>query len=255
MKHFIPLILLFVLGSCQVKHLIDANGQERVELVQNDDKDSSLIHVILPYQKEMKLKMDSIIGQADHKFERARPESDLGNFVTDLTFKYGVNELNREGLIKDQTEVVAILNTGGLRSIISKGPITIGDCFTLMPFNNEIVILKLSGEKIEEMLYYLEEKGGEPVSNIKLRFTKYSNKELSYTCSIGGKTFDKSKDYYVVTSDYLAKGGDKMNFLLEPKEFIQTGKLLRDAIIDEVKTTQGSIEGEVDGRIKFIKDE
>lgn len=255
MRRSLLFLLLLSLASCQVNHLLNSEGKEPIELKQNNNKDSTLSVIIRPYQNELKSKMDSIIGFANHSFERKRPESDLGNFVADLTFKYGLSELIESEKVSGNSNVFSLLNTGGLRSIISEGDITIGDCYTLMPFNNEIVVLKISGEKVEDLVDYLEKSGGEPVSNINVKYTKYSQKDKKYECSIGNVAFDKTKDYYVITSDYLAKGGDKMNFFLEPKEFIQTGKLLRDAIIDEVKSTEGSIKGEVEGRLKFVKDE
>ena len=65
--------------------------------------------------------------------EWSSPESLLGNFVTDLCLRQYSN-------IAD----ICVMNNGGLRSNLTKGEITRGDIYTLMPFENELVILEFS---------------------------------------------------------------------------------------------------------------
>ena len=247
-------IVFFSIVSCSSLRLEQTIPALAVEL-SNAPGDTNLQALITPYRNEMKFKMDSVIGQSAFLLEKKRPESNLGNFVADLTFQYGYHDLKDDNLIEDNSQVFSLLNTGGLRSVVSEGNITIGDCFTLMPFNNEIVILKISGDKVSEIITYLEKSGGEPVGNIRLAYTKYSNTNKKIACQIGQQDFNPKKSYYVVTSDYLAKGGDNMSFREKPLEYIKTGKLLRDAIIEKVKSSKQKLEPVADGRIKFIKDE
>ncbi|MFT6027438.1 MAG: hypothetical protein ACI8P5_001701, partial [Bacteroidia bacterium] len=61
---------------------------------------------------------------------------------------------------------------------------------------------------------------------------------------------------YVVTSDYLAEGGDNMNFFKDPLERIRTGIKIRDAIIDDFRVAGLSgktLSVKLDGRISVIK--
>lgn len=253
-KYFIVPLLLVGFISCKNLYLVDTNGKNHVEVSQKENADSTLIKMITPFKQEMAKKMDSVIGFAPITLERKKPESNLGNFVADLSFNYGYQYLIKENLVTDSTNVFCLLNHGGLRSIISQGDISIGDCYSLMPFENEIVVVKVSGEKLKYIFKYLEKSGGEPLANMELDITKISNTNSNIKCNIGGAAFDPKKEYYIVTSDYLAKGGDKMDFFLNPISFTQTGKLLRDAIIDEVKT-KGTIDTKSDGRLKIKKDE
>ena len=50
--------------------------------------------------------------------------------------------------------------------------------------------------------------------------------------TIGGQPFDENKNYKVVTSDYLALGGDKMNFFNAPVKNEVVGKKIRDGLIE-----------------------
>ncbi len=51
---------------------------------------------------------------------------------------------------------------------------------------------------------------------------------------VNGKELDLGKDYYIVTSDYLALGGDNMWFFSKG-ELISTGIKLRDLFIEKFK--------------------
>jgi hypothetical protein len=98
-----------------------------------------------------------------------------------------------------------------------------------MPFDNEIVFVRVKQEKFEDVLDYLEQSGGEPLSGFRQ----------------GDPPFHS--DFWIATSDYLASGGDKMTFFQDPIEYIQTGRLLRDEIESHIRQQQ-NICKEKDGR-------
>lgn len=68
--------------------------------------------------------------------------------------------------------------------------------------------------------------GGEPISHAEL-----SNGKLT----IQGET-DTTSHFWVITSDYLAKGGDKMDFFKDAVSYESKPTLLRDVFIQEAKT-------------------
>ena len=47
---------------------------------------------------------------------------------------------------------------------------------------------------------------------------------------------EKMTHFWVLTSDYLMNGGDKMSFFEQRTNAIMNGKLLRNAFIEEVKS-------------------
>lgn len=239
----IIIVVLFLLTSCKAEYftaktlLIDNNVQA----------DSSLYPSIEPYQKQMKVAMDEVIGVAEDDLIKEKPEGKLGNYVADLT-------LNRALLFEfiklPQEQTFCLLNHGGLRAPFSKGEITKGNVFEVMPFDNEIVVLKLSGTKVAELIKYVINSGGHPIAGITIDEQKDGYKTLIYN-----QAFDSTQTYYVVTSDYLANGGDKMIFFLNPIEAYKSGVLLRDAIMDEIQSTKGAIKSKIDGRIKLQENE
>ena len=63
--------------------------------------------------------------------------------------------------------------------------------------------------------------------------------------------FDKEEKVSIITSDYLANGGDKMWFFKDKKQQ-KVGIKLRDAIIDYCSKTD-TIAISLDGRIQIIE--
>ena len=198
--------------------------------------------IISPYRDSLELTMNTVLVQNEAPLTRGIPESTLGNLVADLLLERTQTELP-DSILPD----LCLINIGGLRVDLPEGGITIGKVFELMPFENELDVLELSPEKMQEMLDYLREKGGQPFSGMKLTITA-----TGYECQINGEPLDENRTYYIVTSDYLADGGDKMYFFKEPLSRIKTEIKIRDAIIDHfriVGLAEKPLTSSIDGRL------
>jgi len=248
MKIWALVFSLVVIVRCKVKQISDYNGVNYpisdTTFISND-----LDSLIQPYKVEMESKMDKVIGIAQEDLIKYTPESPLGDFVSDVVFDAGFRYgLKDESLAFTKSNTLCLLNFGGLRAPVNKGDITIGNIYELMPFDNEIVIVSLSPSQVKEMLVYLFSKHGQPISNAMALLSSDKQK-----LDIGSKAYNFEKDIYVITSDYLAKGGDKMSFFKSSK-MIQTGILMRDALLNHVKTEKIIPFYDVEGRIQFIKE-
>lgn len=198
--------------------------------------------MIAPYRDSLELTMNMVLVQNKEELTRGIPESTLGNLISDLLLERAVTEM-ADSLLPD----FCLINIGGLRVDLPQGDITISKVFELMPFENELDIIKLPPQKMQEMLDYLKSKGGQPIAGMELKITSDG-----YNCSINEEPLDESSSYYVVTSDYLADGGDKMDFFKEPEERIKTGIKIRDAIMDHfriVGLSGNALESKLDGRL------
>lgn len=209
--------------------------------IQNIAPDTSLLNVIEPYSEDLAEEMNVVLAQSAMIMEKKRPESLLGNFVADLSLemaeRYSTEKID-----------LCIFNTGGLRSTLPAGEITKRDIYQLMPFENVLEVLTLSGEKVAEAAAYLADRGGDPVSGIRMSIENGKAKNIQ----INGVPLDTTRTYRVLTSDYLANGGDKMYFFSNPLQRVILGILLRDAIMLYV-TEQGNkgieLNSKLDGRI------
>jgi 2',3'-cyclic-nucleotide 2'-phosphodiesterase (5'-nucleotidase family) len=66
--------------------------------------------------------------------------------------------------------------------------------------------------------------------------------------SLGGRPLDPQRVYRVVTSDFLAEGGDSYADLQQMQDKVMTGRLISDMVIEAFRTG-GTVAPQLDGRI------
>ena len=231
-KNVIFLLFFIFFTSCK-DNSQNYNKQYLNSLIEVNTHEDSLINVFIePYKTSIESEMNEIISFTKSDLTKNKPVGNLGNFVTDLCLSYAEAD-------------ICLMNNGGLRSSINKGNITVGMIYELMPFENELVIVELSKTDFFEMLLHIIEKGGEPISGVKVVAT--NNKILDYKPKFN---FENKQKIKILTSDYLA---DKKEFF-KNKEQIKIGIKLRDAIIKYCKNND-TIFSVVDDRIKIIDNE
>lgn len=238
---------LISLYACAKKTSVATMTDSHV-VIKEHKVDSAVYKAISPYKKTHDEKMRTVIAQSEDALVKADVESTLGNFFCDAVIFETKKLLGKDSAMID----VAIFNKGGLRNSLPKGNITIGNVFELMPFDNEVVLLKLSGAQFKDMCLKIAEKGGIPVGGMQMIIKGTSPVDIM----IEGKTFDETKDYWVVTSDYLANGGDSYTFFKNPLDKKAMNILLRNMIINycEDLTKAGqTIKPKLDGRIQLSK--
>lgn len=209
--------------------------------------DDELNKLINPYKSKMDSVMNDVLVISEQALTKGLPESNLGDFTVDAVLK----KANDHYHSSDKLPInICLLNNGGLRSELPKGSITRGHAFSLMPFENSIVILTLSGKQTKQLFEYLVEYNGAPFAGATVKAKTKKIAELK----ISGQDFDETKNYKVVTSDYLAGGGDKYNFFKDPIRTEALDYKLRDAIIDymiEENKKGNALNVKTDGRIKL----
>ncbi|MDR1561778.1 MAG: 5'-nucleotidase C-terminal domain-containing protein [Dysgonamonadaceae bacterium] len=188
-------------------------------------------------------KINEEIGCAAQDLLKGKPQSLLGNFTADAMFDFGTEEWGSVDF--------AITNLGGMRAVLNKGPVTVGEMYEIYPFDNHLVLLELKGEPVEKLFRVLAAKGGEAISkNVELVISGKEPESLK----IGNKPVAEDKTYRIVTVDYLAEGNDGMMALTEAVNMQESKSLIREMMIAHVrKLTAGkhNIEAKFDNRIKI----
>ncbi|PKR80365.1 hypothetical protein CW751_09835 [Brumimicrobium salinarum] len=208
---------------------------DKVEINTSVPADDSLQAFIAPYKKELAENMNRVIGYATEDLVRNRPEGTLGNFVIDETENY----LEEHNWLKGK-HFISVMNHGGLRAPISKGEVTVGDIYRLMPFDNTVVLAKLPASELDSIVAYLRNSGGEPIGGFQI-----TNEDFSLL-----KDAELQDTLYVITTDYLSAGGDNMSFFKRSYETVDTGIFLREALIKRVEKID-TLRPIIDGRIKL----
>lgn len=210
--------------------------------------DSVLEKAIKSYRDGMADQMNEVIGTSEVALTKGQPEGLLGNLFSDICFGIGNEACNASAIAKAD---FAFFNNGGLRASLPRGKITRGNIFELMPFENELVVLSLTGSQARRIIEHMASKNGVPVSNLRFKISDHLPTEIL----IGGIPFDTTKNYRAITSDYLAKGGDQYFFLAEAK--IENLNLkIRDVLIQyfQEQTKKGlTVSANLDQRISHVK--
>jgi 2',3'-cyclic-nucleotide 2'-phosphodiesterase (5'-nucleotidase family) len=222
-KILFTIIIGASLSACS--SYLTINSKDGKEPISSEIKeDEVFLKEIKPYKDSVDKKMNEVLGKSDTDFIVARPSSNLMNWVADAIF------VNQTRTIRLSQPLICLLNTGGIRSSIGKGNVTLGDVYKVMPFDNTLIWVELPVSVIPEIEAYLKKSGGEPIANCKL---------INGKLEINGIR-ENSTHFWVLTSDYLMNGGDKMEFFQKKTNVNSSGKLLRDVLIEELKN-QGTM--------------
>ncbi|RYD76798.1 MAG: hypothetical protein EOP55_10685 [Sphingobacteriales bacterium] len=241
-----PFCLLFAcaafLISCKSHFEIVKSARSQYPISNTSPLDSSVIKTYLPYKQKMEATMNAVIGNTDSEIVKTRgPESRLANFFADAC-------LAEARKLDKNIDFAMPSTTGGLRNSLPKGNISLGNVFELMPFENELLVLKLKGSDVLELCKFIAQSGGQPVSGLDLKIVN----KLPTAVFINGEPFDTAKTYNVLTSDYIAGGGDNSFGMEKPLETKVLNLKVRDALIQYIKyqTLAGkTITVKLDGRI------
>jgi 2',3'-cyclic-nucleotide 2'-phosphodiesterase (5'-nucleotidase family) len=221
-KHVIFFLIGASLLACS-SHLTLSGTKVPLNIDSNEKQEVSSF--ISPFKDSMDRAMNLILAESSISMEVGRPSSVLGNWASDALF------VNQTRTVRLSEPIFCLLNTGGLRSSIGKGPVTLGDIFRIMPFENSVVWLRLPVSSLDKIEYYLQQSGGEPISNASMMNGKLMVNGVS----------EKTQFIWVITSDYLANGGDRMDFFQDAVERSDKKTLLRDVFIEEAKTQKNLI--------------
>lgn len=248
MKKNILLLLfsLLCLGCTPSWHVASVNSKLiPVEATKLQKEGQRMQAQIAPYKAQLDNRLNQEIGMAKETMTAVAPESLLSNFCSDALLSYASAH---DSMAVD----IAVLNLGGLRKPIPKGSITIRTLYELMPFENQAVVIDLSGKNLLELLEQIAQKGGEPVAGVQLNIQKGKLTKGS----INGHTLELTKNYRIATSDYLSDGNDKLLALKKHGRITPLNIKLRDVFISYIqdKTAKGElIQSTLDNRIYVEK--
>jgi 5'-nucleotidase/UDP-sugar diphosphatase len=226
--------------------------------------DQGILALVEKYERKVDTVLNARVGEAaiDMDGENVRRrETNLGNFITDIM---------RHASNAD----AALINGGTIRTSMKQGEVRIKDVYSVLPFDNYIVAITLTGKQIAEAL----EHGVSGVEQGEGRFPQVAGLTFTYSPSapkgkrireilIAGKPLDPDREYSVATNDFLAVGGDGYRSFAEAVKSSKTfsvvggmlqgekvvysdsGRWLRDVVVEYIKE-KGTIAPRREGRIK-----
>lgn len=246
--------------------IVKAEGHLEEIRPETDNEDRDILAVVQRYRQKVDAVLSEHVGETEVDLDGEnvrRAGTNLGDLITDII---------RQASGAD----VAILNGGGIRTSIKKGEMRVKDVYSVLPFDNYIVAIKLFGREIREAL----EHGVSAVEREEGRFPQVSGLTFTYSPSapvgsrvkevfISGSPLEPDKEYSVATNDFLAAGGDGYkpfgDAIKASKDFeviggmmkgeklvySDSGKWLKDVVIQHIKEYK-TIAPKNEGRIKEV---
>jgi 2',3'-cyclic-nucleotide 2'-phosphodiesterase (5'-nucleotidase family) len=121
-------------------------------------------------------------------------ETPIGNFAADVL---------RDAAGAD----VGVMNTGGIRAPIPRGPVTVADIYSTFPFDNTIVVVPMTGNDLRGLLDFVASRLGKSdfaqVSGVAFEITG----DRASNIRVGGRPLESDRVYRIATIDFLYEGG------------------------------------------------
>ncbi|MBK9030949.1 MAG: 5'-nucleotidase C-terminal domain-containing protein [Myxococcales bacterium] len=140
---------------------------------------------------------------------------------------------------------LALTNGGGLRADMPAGPLTYGALYEAMPFDNRFALVTLTGAHVRKMISNNLQSGSGIFS--------WSGLRVTASCTSGtlevfikderGKPIADDRTLTLVTSDFLASGGDGVigRLKLPDGAVTLTDTIIRDAIAAQLTARGGAL--------------
>ncbi|WP_241077721.1 5'-nucleotidase C-terminal domain-containing protein [Flavimarina sp. Hel_I_48] len=208
-------------------HLQKIEG-EQININDSLSADAKINAFIKPYKEHIDKQMDSVLAYSPRALSKkdTKYNTAIGNMMADAVMAYA------DPIFKGRTTFdidAVLLNFGGIRSTLPQGNITMREAYNIMPFENRVIVLELSGKKVNELFDYLKQGTAHPINGLQLIINDDGAIEES---RIHGKPVDTNETYFIATNDYLQNGGDHMDFFKNPVSMLDLDYKVRNILID-----------------------
>ncbi|MEI8189428.1 MAG: bifunctional UDP-sugar hydrolase/5'-nucleotidase [candidate division NC10 bacterium] len=203
------------------KKVVKSEGRLYDLWVDELGEDPAALKIVQGYQGEVGSRMDVVIGTSAVALGRERAkESSLGDWVTDCERKYTKTQ-------------IALQNSGGIRADLNMGPVTYREIFDIMPFDNKLVTLNMSGAQVRQVLEISV--GGEhgvlQVSGLRFAYDPAApSGQRVRDVAVGDKPLAEGGVYSVTTVDFMAVGGDGQSVFAQGADKAFMSDSMRDVL-------------------------
>ncbi len=170
---------------------------------------------------------------------KATVESALGDWMTDCLREWAKTD-------------VAFQNSGGIRAPMPAGPVSRRTIFNIMPFENRVVKLKVTGAVLEEILDH-GVAGGFGMLQLSGAVVTYDKKlprgKRVVSASVGGGPLKADAVYSAAAVDFMVSGGDGYSPFSKASAAEPTDTLMRE-VLEWCAERQGEISPPPRDRIK-----
>lgn len=232
------------IGKIEVdlNRLEGASGKDfKYELIPVTDRfsaeklDTRIVKFLEPFRQSVDSVNAHVIAFSAADLSSSSGVGGYPNFTADFGLAYGrhiADSLTRAG--QPMHVDLSIMNCGGIRQDMPKGPVTEGQILSTFPFSNYMVISALKGSDIVEAMKVSARRGGEAVS-ANVRVVTDGDYHVQHVL-VDGHEIDPDRIYNVMTIDYLSAGNDGLVSLANGTELWRSNEQMSAPILEYVAT-------------------
>ena len=188
----------------RTKDVISSTGSVVTTYQDGVAPDARTAALVKDYKDRIAPVSNRVVGNAASDISTtatAAGESPMGDLIADAQRKFAGADF-------------AFMNPGGIRAPIAAGEVTYGELFTVQPFDNQVVKMRLTGNQVYRVL---EQQFG---ADGRTRILQVSGLEFSYNSTNpagqritsvtlpDGTPVDRNATYTVAANSFIATGGD-----------------------------------------------
>ena len=204
------------------------NGNIDYSLIKIDSRlddrlDKELEKKLLPYRHAV----DSVMGRKVAVAARVLDKNEDGgltNFLADFVAETGER-------LSGKPVDMGLINSGGVRRALPVGDITQGMIIDMLPFDNRIVVLDISGRDLLAAFDVLAQRNGSDGVSSSVKMTFNPTDHTPTIITINGQPISPERRYRLATIDYLANGGDYMTSLPNAVVEARSNSVLYDELL------------------------
>ncbi|MDU0813528.1 5'-nucleotidase C-terminal domain-containing protein [Bacillus siamensis] len=205
--------------------------------------DPNAAGILSKYEEKVKPIISETIGEAAHDITGGYSndgDTALGNLIAD-------------GMKAKMKSDFALMNGGGIRDGIKKGPITWGDLYNVQPFGNVLTKLEIKGKDLREIINAQISPVYGPdysISGFSYTWNPETGKAIDMKMA-DGTDVQPEKGYTITVNQFMATAaGAKYGPIGKLGKNPVTGPEDLEATVDYVKSFSAPISYQTDGRIR-----
>lgn len=122
---------------------------------------------------------------------------------------------------------MALVQSGGIRADLTDGDITLRDIYSILPYENRIIPVRLPGRSIRRLIKKAVSDGADAA----LAGVEVSSSDEALTITVNGVRLDDNRDYAIALSEYVTSGGGRFDKIAESAYILPLEKADTDSDI------------------------
>lgn len=196
-----------------------------------------------PYAEELEELLGRVVGTVE------KPDVERRKGWLDRPY----SNLVADGMRWSAGADCAIQNTGGVRTTLGPGSVTVGEIITMLPFNNNVMVAPLKGstllEALDHSIFVVEERPRTfgALSGLEVLISPRSDKIVSVR--VAGEDLDPERTYRVAINSFMFHKGDGYTMFGRDGDVEDLGFKYSDSLIRYLEA-KSRVTPTADGRIR-----